>query len=65
MQYYVKIDEEYRPFPSKVDAIAYNEVIDGDEVFFSSDENKTQQVIDECVDKYINKKTKHIEVKTT
>lgn len=64
MQYYVKIDDEYRPYPTKWQAIDYNEVMQGDGVFVSSDsdDNKTQMLIDASVEKYLQKKSKHIEV---
>lgn len=64
MKYYVKIDEEFREYPTRWEAHQYNEVIQGDGVFYSSgnDEQKAQMIIDSCVDRYMAKKTRHIEV---
>jgi len=62
--YYVKIDDEYREYHTLGEAQDYNDVIQGDGVFFSSEENKTQMIIDKCVERYLQKKSKHIEVKS-
>lgn len=61
MKYYVKVDEEYRPYPTLWQAVEYNDIMDCDGVFESDDTtNKTQILIDASVEKYLSKKSKHI-----
>lgn len=60
--YYVKIDSDYRIFPSLYEAQNYNDLLDGDGVFVDAAENKRELIIADSVNKYMAKKSKHIVV---
>lgn len=61
--YYVKIDSDYRIFHSLYEAQNYNDLLDGDGIFVDAAENKRELIIADSVNKYMSKKSKHIEVR--